>query len=565
MNRTVSIIMPAYNEGECIFSNIKTTHEVMRDAGLNAEIVVIDDGSDDNTLAEIERAAETFENVVATRNPYNMGKGMALRTGFDHSTGDIIVFLDADLDLHPSQINNLIEEIENGPYDVVVTSKHHPESRLSYPFKRKVVSYCYYMIIKFLFNLPVRDTQTGLKIFRRKVLDDVFHRLLVKAYAYDVELLATAVRFGYRVHEIPVVLDFKREMVWGRLRFRDIMSIFTDTLAIFYRLKILRYYDTERPPMLRDEKNVLVVSLGAIPTEQVIKRLSIDTNTLIACIVEKYDDEYKSFVSLVDADILCFSGFEVFKKWLSREGRGIEIIGFLGSDCIPVGSWVKNALRNFQDSNIKAVCGPVVAGLCSSMRGRVSSMLYSSILTSGPNSYLYSIRRIKITQKGFMDNLFISADLLKDTGALREKLYNGDSYIFYAATEERSLKYDPDVAVARPVPPLFLPYLKRVAKEAFDDGNNLVNRLVKNNRLWTITPMVVWLMVLLGWTIPLSDIYRVFIGIYMVVILILGLSNFFLSSLPIFVVGMLLDHVIRAVAVPAGFIRRLVRIIKNLF
>ena len=80
--------MPAYNEGKCIFSNIKTTHEVMHDAGLNAEIVVIDDGSDDNTLAEIERAAKTFENVVATRNPYNMGKGMALRTGFDHSTGE---------------------------------------------------------------------------------------------------------------------------------------------------------------------------------------------------------------------------------------------------------------------------------------------------------------------------------------------------------------------------------------------------------------------------------------------------------------------------------------------
>ena len=249
LSRFISIIMPAYNEGACIFENIKTTSEVLSDAGLKSEIIAIDDGSSDNTFAEIKRAAETFENVKALNNPYNMGKGMALKNGFNHSTGNIVVFMDADLDLHPSQINDLIAKLDNGPYDVVVTSKHHPESKLSYPFSRKIVSYVYYLIIKVLFGLPVRDTQTGLKIFRREVLDTVFHRMLVKTYAYDVELLAIAVRFGFRVHEIPVVLEFKREMKWGRIRLIDVIEIFIDTLAIFYRLKILKYYDTEHPQM----------------------------------------------------------------------------------------------------------------------------------------------------------------------------------------------------------------------------------------------------------------------------------------------------------------------------
>ncbi|MFC1538122.1 glycosyltransferase family 2 protein [Candidatus Latescibacterota bacterium] len=243
MERLISVIMPAYNEGSCIFENIRTTIDVLNEAGLKSEIIAIDDGSSDNTLSEINRAAATFDHVIAVSNPRNMGKGMALKNGFGKSSGEIVVFMDADLDLHPSQINNLIAKLDSGDCDVVVTSKHHPESKLSYPFSRKIVSYVYYLIIKILFNLPVRDTQTGLKIFRREVLENAFHRMLVKTYAYDVELLAISVRFGFGIKEIPVVLDFKRGMKWGRIRLKDVIEIFLDTLAIFYRLKILKYYD----------------------------------------------------------------------------------------------------------------------------------------------------------------------------------------------------------------------------------------------------------------------------------------------------------------------------------
>ena len=170
--------MPAYNEGAHIYENISMTRGIMREAGLFAEIVAVDDGSSDNTLEEIERAAKDFENVVVARNPYNMGKGMALRTGFDYSGGEIVVFLDADLDLHPSQIQKVLGVLDEGPYDVVVTSKHHPESRLDYPWFRKAASWVYYMLIKAMFGLPVRDTQTGLKVFRREVLLNVFQVLV---------------------------------------------------------------------------------------------------------------------------------------------------------------------------------------------------------------------------------------------------------------------------------------------------------------------------------------------------------------------------------------------------
>lgn len=168
MKHSISIIMPAYNEGGCIFDNIRMTRDIMIEAGIDVEIVAVDDGSSDTTLEEIRRAAKVFGNVVVAGNPYNMGKGRALRSGFEYSSGEIVVFLDADLDLHPSQIKKLIDVIEETPCDVVVTSKHHPESRLDYPFSRKIASLVYYIVIRSMFNLPVRDTQTGLKVFRIK-------------------------------------------------------------------------------------------------------------------------------------------------------------------------------------------------------------------------------------------------------------------------------------------------------------------------------------------------------------------------------------------------------------
>ena len=177
------------------------------------------------------------------------------------------------------------------------------------------------MFIKTLFNLPVRNTQTGLKVFRRKVLEDVFHRLLVKKFAYDIELLAAAVRFGYRVKEVPVILNFKRELKWGRIRFPDVMSLFIDTLAIFYRLRILHYYDMKRPPLPVRFPQVLVAIRGCPPSEDVVKRLTFEGNVRIACLSKTGGFGEKM------GEILIFNGEDTLRNWLKTQGREVEIIG----------------------------------------------------------------------------------------------------------------------------------------------------------------------------------------------------------------------------------------------
>lgn len=237
----ISIIMPAFNEGPRIYDNIAETLETMADLNLNCELIVVDDGSVDETYKEACRAASRFPNVQAVRYTNNGGKGNALKYGFRYVTGDLVLFLDSDLDIHPRQVKTFLEIMEKNDADVVTGSKRHPLSQIDYPMQRKILSTAYSILIKGLFDLSVRDTQTGIKLFKREVLDRVFPKVLVKRYAFDLELLVNIRHKGYRIVEAPIILNFQRK--FGRVGMRDIMPIAIDTAAIFYRLKIIKYYD----------------------------------------------------------------------------------------------------------------------------------------------------------------------------------------------------------------------------------------------------------------------------------------------------------------------------------
>jgi glycosyltransferase involved in cell wall biosynthesis len=239
----ISVIMPAYNEGKTVVSAVSETFRVLEQIGCDHEIVVVDDGSRDDTAKAIQEASENWEKVRFLSNGHNHGKGHALLSGFRLASGDLIAFLDADLDLHPEQLEDFYHIMLQDGADVVVGSKRHPQSEVDYPWHRRAMSEIYYLLTRLFFRLPVRDTQTGIKLFRREVLDEVFPRILVKQYAFDVELLVNAYRRNYKIVEAPVRLDFQGK--FGRIKFHHIWNMLVDTAAIFYRLHILKYYDQD--------------------------------------------------------------------------------------------------------------------------------------------------------------------------------------------------------------------------------------------------------------------------------------------------------------------------------
>ncbi len=236
--RQLSIIVPAYNEGKCIFGTIKEIEKVM--GNLDYEIIVIDNNSKDNTKEEVLRAGKANDRVILVRELEN-GKGAALTTGFNSSNGNLVIAIDADLDLHPKQIPLLIDYMKKYDADVVVGSKRHPLSKIDYPRQRKALSNIYYLLIRMLFGLPIKDTQAGLKLFKWDVLNEILPRVLCKKYAFDLELLVNAHHRGFKIVEAPIELNFQR--LSSRIKAKDVWHIFIDTLAIFYRLRILKYYD----------------------------------------------------------------------------------------------------------------------------------------------------------------------------------------------------------------------------------------------------------------------------------------------------------------------------------
>jgi glycosyltransferase involved in cell wall biosynthesis len=240
----ISILMPAYNEGAAIRHNLLATYRLMKALKLPFEIIVVDDGSGDWTFEEAGKAARGLKGVRVKRNEVNQGKGWALKEAFRLAKGDWVVFLDSDLDIDPGQIRLFFEIQRTKGVDVVIGSKRHPDTKLNYPFKRRIISAGYFFFVKLLFGLPIKDTQTGLKLFRREVLRRVFPRVLIKRYAFDLELLVLAHHLGFTIAEAPVIVNYRGK--FGHIGIRAVFNIFWDTLAVFYRLKIRKYYDSIR-------------------------------------------------------------------------------------------------------------------------------------------------------------------------------------------------------------------------------------------------------------------------------------------------------------------------------
>lgn len=241
----LSVILPAYNEGAHIYENLCRVGAALE--GLDWEAVVVDDGSRDNTFIESERAAAMGYPIRVVRQEVNRGKGAALLHGFAFTRGDLVAFLDADLEIAPEYLLRLLQVMREINVDVVIGVKD--PWRSGFPLTRRILSMVYRTLIRLLFDLPLTDTQTGIKLFKRQVLESVRPRLKVARFAFDVELLVAASRFGYRIAETPVQDIYSRQGHMGRVRLRHAVGMLADTLNIFYRASFWSWL--EPGPMTR--------------------------------------------------------------------------------------------------------------------------------------------------------------------------------------------------------------------------------------------------------------------------------------------------------------------------
>lgn len=237
----ISILVPVFNEGDNILRNLELLISQVEPHFARYEIIVISDGSTDATNARLRELRHPHVRSILLDQ--NQGKGHAVRQGFFEARGDYILFIDGGMELHPREIRVFLGLMALYEADIVLGSKRHPQSQIDYPATRRVLSWGYQRLVKALFDLDVTDTQVGLKLFRREVVEAIRGELSIDRYGFDLEILVLAKRHGFhKMLEAPVRLDYfahrARSPVVDLWRVLMIArSVFMDTLRVYRKAR----------------------------------------------------------------------------------------------------------------------------------------------------------------------------------------------------------------------------------------------------------------------------------------------------------------------------------------
>lgn len=259
----ISVIVPVYKQEKTIVKDLNIIIKSLEQIRYDFEVIAVVDGiKQDKSYLNIKKINHPLLQVFGY--PHNHGKGYAVRFGMTKTKGDYVAFIDAGMEIDPNGISMLIEHLEWYNADIVVGSKRHPVSQVIYPLDRKIISFGAFIIAKYFLGINIHDTQAGLKIFKRQVLIKVLPCLLVKRYAFDLEILSVANYLGFtRIYEAPIKINYVFGGLTHATGLKTIFSCLVDALAIFYRLRILHYYDqTNRRKWVYDKELSLRVNTG---------------------------------------------------------------------------------------------------------------------------------------------------------------------------------------------------------------------------------------------------------------------------------------------------------------
>lgn len=219
----LSVVVPVYNEE----STLRSIVDAVRAVGIRKEIILVDDASRDASarlLRELqdESGADPDNRIIAAFHERNRGKGAALRTGFSHASGDVVIVQDADLEYDPSEYPRLLQPIVEGRADVVFGSRFLGSQ------SHRVLYYWHYLGNKFLTaasncftNLNLTDMETCYKVFTRDVLNEILPTLRQDRFGFEPEITAKIARRGYRIYELSVSYSGRTYEQGKKIGWRD--------------------------------------------------------------------------------------------------------------------------------------------------------------------------------------------------------------------------------------------------------------------------------------------------------------------------------------------------------
>jgi dolichyl-phosphate beta-glucosyltransferase len=229
----ISIVIPAYNESSRIGRALDAVMQCVRERDWHAEVVVVNDGSTDNTVGVVESYAARYPEIRLLENPENRGKGYSVRHGILQSVGEIVMFTDADMSAPIEEAERLFAALRQGA-DIAIGSRWLERNRQTHkqPLYRQFFGRCFNAITRFVMGLPFADTQCGFKAFRRPVAQTIFQLQRIERWGFDPELLFIALKRGYRIQEVPVT--------WGHDE-RSRLSYLKDGMKMLEEIAYIRW------------------------------------------------------------------------------------------------------------------------------------------------------------------------------------------------------------------------------------------------------------------------------------------------------------------------------------
>jgi dolichyl-phosphate beta-glucosyltransferase len=235
MTPTVSIVIPAFDEQSRLGETVSKILRYTADQEINAELIIVDDGSGDETSRTAESAIAEFpdSNAKVIRYEPNRGKGFAVKTGLLAATANIALFSDADLSTPIEEMSKLTQPIEADEYDVTFGSRALDRSLIGthQPWRREQGGKVFNLVVRTFTRLPFWDTQCGFKAFNMSKFRPLLERMQIDRFGFDVEFLYVANLNGLRLKEIPVRWDHDE---------RTKVDVFRDSVRMFNEVREIR-------------------------------------------------------------------------------------------------------------------------------------------------------------------------------------------------------------------------------------------------------------------------------------------------------------------------------------
>jgi len=203
---TYSIVIPAYNESSRLGATLDKVLAYVHQQGWDAEVIVVNDGSNDNTAEIVRTLAEKDPALRLIENPGNRGKGYSVRNGMLHAEGRMVLFSDADLSSPIEEAPKLLQALEAGA-DIAIGSRWlRAETQTQrQPLHRQLFGRIFNLLLRMMLGLHFADTQCGFKAFKRPAVEAIFPLQKIERWGFDPEILFLAKKFGYKIKEIPVL------------------------------------------------------------------------------------------------------------------------------------------------------------------------------------------------------------------------------------------------------------------------------------------------------------------------------------------------------------------------